>query len=292
MSPEPLRILAIGAHPPDIIARAGGTLAKHARRGDIVMAAALTDGVRHMNSLLAEHRVVGPAAIAAVAQQKRAEMQAAAQALGIQHVRFLGLRESPLVPHLEALHAVTDLIREFRPDVIFCHHPQETILSGHPDHGPAGELALSAYMLAMELGFESRLPPWVVNNVYLFDSNSQDMEGPGLGHLPRATVYVDITEVIEAKRQALLALGPAMGYTPDSVAALMAQLKGREGLTGVDYAEGFCDLHTPVLDYVERRRKGRWVSVKQPTDYEHLTLWPAPDAGRRNIQEENSDESQ
>ena len=48
MAREPLRIMAFGAHPPDIIFHAGGTLAKHAARGDEVMAVSLTDGTRHL----------------------------------------------------------------------------------------------------------------------------------------------------------------------------------------------------------------------------------------------------
>jgi len=266
--------MAVGAHPPDIISRAGGTLAKHARRGDIVMAVSLTDGTRHLNGALAPYRVIDTEALGRLAEVKRMEMDAACQALGVQHARYLGLRDSPLATDTEALRAVSDAIRAFRPDVLFCHHPQETILSGHADHGDAGDLTLRAYMAAMELGFESKLLPWVVNRIYLFDAAGNNMDGPGVGHLPRATVFVDIGDAIEAKKQALLAIGPTMGYTRESVEAGLAQSKGRDQLSGVDYAEGFCELHTPVVDFVERRAKGRWVSIKQPTTWEGLTLWP------------------
>jgi len=136
--------MAIGAHPPDIISRAGGTLAKHARRGDIAMAVSLTDGVRHLNKALAWHRRIDEVALAQVAQTKHAEMEAACQALGIVETRYLGLRESPLAVDQAGLRAVSDVIRELRPDILLTHHTQETYLSGHIDHGAAGELVLRA----------------------------------------------------------------------------------------------------------------------------------------------------
>jgi LmbE family N-acetylglucosaminyl deacetylase len=273
MGREPLRIMAVGAHPPDIIARAGGTLAKHARRGDIVAAVSLTDGTRHMNGSLAPYGVINAEAVAKLGEHKREEMRAACAALGVQETVFLGLRDSPLARDVAALRALSDAIRQFRPDVVFTHHPQETALSGHVDHGDAGDLTLRAYMLAMELGFESRLPPWVVNSIYLFDAAGVNMDGPGVGHLPRATLFVDISEVVAAKKAAMLEM-PSMGYTSESVDAMLAQAKGREQLSGVAHAEGFCELHTPVVDYVERRTKGRWVSIAQRTEWQGLTLWP------------------
>jgi N-acetylglucosamine malate deacetylase 1 len=274
MPQDPLRIMAFGAHPPDVVGRAGGTLAKHARRGDIVMAACLTDGVRHMNPALARAPVVGPEAVAQVAEIKRAEMVAACRALGVQHLRFLDLRDSPLPVDQTSLRAVSDLIREFRPDIILTHHPEETYLTGHPDHGAAGDLVLRAYMMAMELGFESHLLPLVVNNLYTYEGGLGNLDGPGLAHVGRPTLLVDISEVIEAKKQALLALGATMRYNEESVARSLAQTRGREGIVGAEYVEGFCALHTPIVDYLERRSKGRWLPGPQPPEWQALSLWP------------------
>jgi N-acetylglucosamine malate deacetylase 1 len=271
---EPLRIMAIGAHPPDVISRAGGTLARHARRGDVAIAVSLTDGVRHLNKALAAHRRIDDEAIANVARTKHAEMEEACQILGVRHLRYLGLRESPLATDMAALRAVSDVIREFRPDVLLTHHPEETYLSGHIDHGAAGDLVLRAYMLAMELGFESQYLPWSVNRVLLFDAAGSPMEGPGIAHMGRPTVWVDISDVIDGKRGAILAMGKTMGYTPASVEASITRTQGREQLAGVDYAEGFCELHTPVVDYLERRTKGRWVGVVESSAWEGLDLWP------------------
>ena len=279
MSREPLQIMAFGAHPPDIIQRAGGTLAKHARRGDVTVAVALTDGASHMNRPLATHQVIGPEAVEKVAQMKRAEMEKACQALGVQHVRFLGLRDGLLNVDEDALHAISDVIREFRPDVILTHHPQEIVpLTGHPDHADAGDVVIRAYLIACELGFESRYLPHMANSVYLYAMTPTISGGPALAALgisANPTLYVDISEVIEAKKEALLACGPTMGYTPETVAANMARSKGREQLTGVDYAEGFCALHTPVLEYLERRTKGRWLPRPQPEAWQSLVLWPS-----------------
>ena len=78
----------------------------------------------------------------------------------------------------------------------------------------------------------------MVNSIYLFDAAGINMDGPGVGHLPRATVYVDISDVVEAKKRALLALGLRWATPLESVDASLAQAKGRDQLTGVDLCRG------------------------------------------------------
>lgn len=271
-TPEPLRIMAFGAHPPDIIFRAGGTLAKHAGRGDVVMAVSLTDGTRHL-SVLGNNPIIGPAAIQKLAAEKREEMQAACRALGVGHVRFLGLRDSPLAVDDANMRAVSDVIREFRPDIILSHHPQETILTGHPDHGDAGDLVLRGYMLAFELGYESRYLPHMANSVYLFGLRPLTA-GPALAPMALPSVFVDISDAMPGKRAALLAIAPTMGMTEQSIGESIARGKGQDELTHVDHAESFHALHTPVVDHFERRAKGRWLHWSLPAEWESLQLWP------------------
>lgn len=271
---DPLCIMAVGAHPPDVISRAGGTLAKHARRGDVVVAVSLTDGTRHMNPLLSRFPVVDDAALAEAAKVKQAEMRAACAALGATHCLFLSLRDSPLATDTAALRALVDVIREYRPDVLLSHHPQEAVLNGHIDHGDAGRMVLRAYMLAYEIGFESPRLPHMVNSVWLFNQ-TLNTDGPGLNHLPPPTHYVDISDVIEVKNSALRALSGTMPYSDEAIARLTAQSLGREQLTGVDHAEGFCALHTPVVDYFERRTKGRWLGLPDNPAWQNIRLWPS-----------------
>jgi len=272
MAREPLRIMAFGAHPPDIIFKAAGTLAKHASRGDEVMAVSLTDGTRHLQ-VLGRQPVIGPEAIRTLAGEKRDEMHLACQALGVRHIRFLGLRDSPLAIDQANLRAVSDVIREFEPDVILSHHPQETFLTGHTDHGDAGDLVMRGFMMAFELGFESRYLPHMANSVYLYGL-PQGTEGPDIAPMSSPALYVDISEVIEAKKQALLAIAPTMGMTEESIDASIAQSRGKDQLTHVDHAEGFYPLHIPVVDYFERRTKGRWLHWSRPAEWDALELWP------------------
>jgi len=277
MSRRPLCIMAFGAHPPDIIFNAGGTLAKHAGRGDEVIAVCLTDGTRHLQ-VLGRQPVIGPEAIRKLAGEKRDEMQLACQAMGVQHVRFLGLRDSPLEISQANLRAVSDVIRKFEPDVILSHHPQETFLTGHTDHGDAGNLVMRGFMMAFELGFESYHLPHMANSVYLY-ALRPGTEGPDLAPMATPALYVDISDVIEAKKQALLAIAPTMGMTEESIDASIAAGKGKDKLTHVDHAEGFYPLHTPVIDYFERRTKGRWLHWSRPADWDTLELWPDENTG-------------
>ena len=53
---EPLRILNIGGHPKDAILYAGGTIAKHAARGDQVCILTPTTGLSHHLKAIDEYK--------------------------------------------------------------------------------------------------------------------------------------------------------------------------------------------------------------------------------------------
>jgi len=64
-----------------------------------------------------------------------------------------------------------------------------------------------------------------------------------------------------------------MGMTEESIDASIARSRGQEELTNADYSESFHALHTPVVDYFERRTKGRWLPSSLPPEWESLQLW-------------------
>jgi LmbE family N-acetylglucosaminyl deacetylase len=85
-----------------------------------------------------------------------------------------------------------DVIRQANPDVMFIHGPTDY----HPDHRAAGQIAEDARIPASVRLVESGLPN-IAKAPHIFY-----MDNPaGLGFQPEA--YVDITEVMELKRQML-----------------------------------------------------------------------------------------
>jgi bacillithiol biosynthesis deacetylase BshB1 len=131
-----LDVLAIGAHPDDVELGCGGTLALLARQGRKV-------GILHLTR--------GEQGTRGTAEERRAEAEAAARALGAVEVDFLdcgdgGLRTGPAEE--EALIA---RFRSWRPELVLGPTPRDR----HPDHGRAHELVDAACFYA---GLRNRTP--------------------------------------------------------------------------------------------------------------------------------------
>jgi LmbE family N-acetylglucosaminyl deacetylase len=135
MTDQPLRILAIGAHPDDCDIKAGGVAALYRRLGHTVRFVSVTNGDA------GHHRLRGEE-LAAV---RRAEAQAAAKILDIQY-DVLNHSDGRLEPTLAAREEMIALIRTHNPDVIFTHRPNDY----HPDHRYTSQLVCdAAYMVTV-----------------------------------------------------------------------------------------------------------------------------------------------
>ncbi len=144
------------AHPSDEAFSIGGTLALYARRGVKVYVVAGTRGeVGHMDpALLRGYPSVGA--------RREAEMQAAAQVLGLSGVYFLNYRDSGMPgtrdnKHPEAMAAqpvdevaakVVHFMRRLQPQVVITHDP----IGGykHPDHIALQRAVKTAFDLALD----------------------------------------------------------------------------------------------------------------------------------------------
>lgn len=135
MTKHALRILIIGAHPDDPDYAAGGVAALYGRQGHTVKLVSLTNGD-------AGHHEMGGAPLA---WRRRAEAAAAGAALGAEYVT-LDIHDGALLPTLENRNLVIALIREFQPDLVTVHRPNDY----HPDHRYASQLVQDAsYMLTV-----------------------------------------------------------------------------------------------------------------------------------------------
>jgi len=162
-----LTVLAIGAHPDpfDMAYQCGGTLAKYARAGHLVVA------------------------VSAVAENE-AEATRVGDALGVE-TRFLDLREGSIDDDPPTVHKIVDLIREVRPDLLITHQPTDY----NPDHRNLSSAVLAAALLARVDELKSAHPPFVVRALYYSDTTS------GVNSEP--LIYVDVSDTFERKFQAL-----------------------------------------------------------------------------------------
>lgn len=153
--PEPLRLMAVHAHPDDESSKGAATLAHYVKEGVEVLVVTCTGGERG--------DVLNPAAQAdvdalGIAEVRRHEMAEAVRILGVGHA-WLGFADSgypegdPRPPLPEGCFAdlpldvasepLVRLVREFRPHVITTY--DENGGYPHPDHIRCHEVSMEAF---------------------------------------------------------------------------------------------------------------------------------------------------
>ena len=135
MSKKQINVLVFGAHPDDCDIKAGGVAAQYVQQGHRVKFVSVTNGD-------AGHHEMGGAPLA---QRRYAEAQAAAEVIGIEY-ELLDNHDGELMPTLENRYQIIRTIREFHPDVIMTHRPNDY----HPDHRYTSTLVQdAAYMVTV-----------------------------------------------------------------------------------------------------------------------------------------------
>jgi LmbE family N-acetylglucosaminyl deacetylase len=132
---EPLRLLLIGAHPDDCEYHAGGLATLYRQFGHVVKMVSVTNGQA------GHHEHPGPA----LAARRSREFAAACSIIGAEY-EIGSQPDGHLVPTLENRLWMIRLIRQFRPDLVLTHRPNDY----HPDHRYTSQLVQdSAYLLTV-----------------------------------------------------------------------------------------------------------------------------------------------
>src|SRR4029079_13620422 len=133
------RALCVAAHPDDLDFGSAGTVAKWTSAGTNVTYCILTDGDAggfDPDMSREETRSL-----------RQAEQRAAANAVGVTDVRFLGYPDGRVEFSLELRRDLSRVIRQVRPRRVVTQPPErnhERIYASHPDHLATGEAALCA----------------------------------------------------------------------------------------------------------------------------------------------------
>jgi 4-oxalomesaconate hydratase len=225
----PQRLLVIGAHSADFVWRAGGAVAVAVRNGGVAQVLALSYGERGESGEL--WKVEGQT-VENVKRIRHEEAERAAKALGAEF-RALDFGDYPLDIDPARLEQVVDAIREFEPDVLVTHTDTDPF---NPDHPVAYEAVQRARTLAAGAGvssaFETIKPP----QLFLFEPHQPEL----CNFAP--TTFVDITPVIDQKREAMAAF-ESQAYL-QTYYAQRAEQRGNHarrasGNADVRYAEAF-----------------------------------------------------
>ena len=209
------RLLVIGAHAADFVWRAGGAIAVATARGGTAQVIALSYGERGESGELWKQ-----------------EAEQAATALGASFTA-MDFGDYPLEVGPERLAQIVDAIREFAPDVIVTHTDTDPF---NPDHPVAHDVVARARALAAGAGvasaFESITPP----ALFLFEPHQPEL----CNFTP--TTFVDITPVIEAKREAMRAMAAQkylQTYYDQRAEQRAHHARRAAGAAEVRYAEAF-----------------------------------------------------
>ncbi|HET9948850.1 MAG TPA: PIG-L family deacetylase [Longimicrobiales bacterium] len=159
-----LRLLCITAHPDDESLGFGGTLARYAAEGVEVSLLVATRGERGRYGDGSEPHP-GPEELGRL---REAELRAAAEVLGVRHVRLLGYRDGEVdrADPDEAVARIAAHVRELAPQVVLTFDPFGAY--GHPDHIAVSQLAVGALVRAAsdEALPGSSAPPHRVQKLY------------------------------------------------------------------------------------------------------------------------------
>ena len=198
-----MNILGIGAHPDDIEFGCSGTLIKYAQTGHNVFLLVMTQGDQ-----------------GGVSEIRAKEQMVSKKIIGAKEVFWGGYEDTHLIVEKELITKIENVIYENKPDLIFCHYPEDT----HQDHRHLTQAVMSA---ARNL-----------KNVIFY-------EGPTTQNFT-AGVFVDISGLLEHKIDSLMAHESQVTKTNIedlSIVEIAKSLANFRGIQGrVKYAEAFQPL--------------------------------------------------
>lgn len=184
--PEPLDVIAVGAHPDDAEIAIGGTLAKLVKQGYRVGLVDLTNGEPTPGS-------TGP-------DQRAEEALEAAKVLGLQMRKTLSLPNRWLFDSVEARIALARIFRRYRPKIVMGIADKTPMAS--PDHWQAMQITDAAIFYSRltkwDEEFES-LPPHRIAKQIWYPLGFQTLQIPD----GSSQIVVDISETLEQKLESI-----------------------------------------------------------------------------------------
>ena len=190
---ERRRLLVVGAHSADFVWRSAGAIAKHTMNGGEARVIALSYGERGESGNL--WKVEGQT-VENVKKIRHGEAQKASEAVGATF-ECLDFGDYPLNVPESGIDALAEIMRDFKPNVVLTHPDKDPF---NPDHPVANTVVSKARLLTagavVEAGFRTAPP----SEYLVFEPHQPEL----CGFIP--SVFVDITEVFEKKKEAMAAM--------------------------------------------------------------------------------------
>jgi len=221
------RILVIGAHSADFVWRSAGTIALVTSQGGSATVIALSYGERGESGELWKEP---NQTVENVKLIRHEQASRAAEIVGADF-RCMDLGDYPLNISDPSMDDLIKVFRELQPDILLTHTPVDPF---NPDHPVACQAVKKARLLASGAGVASAFKRINPPDLYFFEPHQ-----PELCEF-KPNTFVDITPVIEQKRQAMAAI-QAQSYLQNYYTEL-ASRRGNHarrisGMNEVKYAE-------------------------------------------------------
>lgn len=225
LSLRPRVAMAIYAHPDDADVAAGGVMAHWASQGCAVHLVVICDGSKGAHG--SQTKPEG------LREVRRAELQLAADLLGVTQVHSLEVPDGDVTNSEELRSTLVGLMRRVRPEVVLGPDPTATFFGGvyvnHRDHRETGWALLDAAApaAAMPLYYPERGEAHQVSWLLLSGTLEPD-------------VAVDVASTIDVKVKAVLA---HCSQTGDDAEGISDVVRGRASQAGrplgLSFAEAF-----------------------------------------------------
>lgn len=219
------RILVVAAHPDDEVLGVGGTIIRHAGKGDKVKILLMAEG---LTSRAAQRNVKSFQSELDALHENAARV---AQALGAQGTKLFNFPDNRMdgVELLDVVKAIEGEIDDFCPEIVYTHHAGDVNI----DHLRTHEAVVTACR---------SLPGQSVRELYFFETPSStewQIQTSDKVFLP--ALYVDIADVFEQKIKVLGLYAAEMRDYPHSrsykAVEILARCRGYAA--GLEFAEAF-----------------------------------------------------
>jgi LmbE family N-acetylglucosaminyl deacetylase len=225
------RALVVTAHPDDSEFGSAGTVAGLVKHGWEVGYVVVTDGNKGSRD-----RTMTPERLAAI---RADEQRAAARAVGVEHVAFLGYPDGEVEDTRALRRDVSREIRRWRPELVITQNPRRTYFlpASHRDHRVVGGVVLDCvYPLARDhMAFPELMPefePHVVREVYVMQWESPQ-------HV------VDISDAMDLKIRALAC--HASQFADGDFAAVEARVRERARALGRPHGHAYAEAFDRIV---------------------------------------------
>lgn len=213
-----MKVLIIAAHPDDEVLGCGGTIAKYANGKADICICILTEGAtaRYGENMVSE--------------LKESALKAF-KILGVKEMQFFGLPDERLdqIPFIDVIKPIEKLIKKIEPEIVFTHHRGDS----NTDH----QIVFKATIAATRTLRKSS-----VNKILCYEvPSSTEQAPPFLEYAFQPNVFVDITDTLDKKMEAMSAYQSEIGEYPHprSTEALTITAKHWGVKVGLKAAEAF-----------------------------------------------------